>query len=322
MGIPAWCGRLILSLITMSRRPVIILQSLVLFVVGSVFLMFYVQGRIGAYLTSAGSFQMQALLAGLVLCIVALFLLLTSGKGAACTHDHGHDEDGGGDHHHDDPTFGGSLVTGLVMLVPLVGAAILTPDAYSKYWVENNSFNWDKGVVGTTPEAFDLRKKSQGDDAREPEAGDGDTGDAAAAGWGPYTIDDFKEQVDRNAAGEFEMDVISIFYTGGDGEVQNVVNGLPVVTLGQVMPEKIRNPDGTRLRVFRLMMNCCVADARPVSIPVEFVDGLPDYKEMGWYKIHGTMSYEKWDEFDIPVLQATRMEPTEEPDQGTFGQRQ
>lgn len=226
-------------------------------------------------------------------------------------------------------TFGGALVTGLVILIPLVGAAIFTPDAYSKHWVENNSSNWDKGVVGTTPEAFDLRAKSRGKEAGEPgkaDPGEGDgTGDAAtaaAAGWGPYTIEDFKAQVDQNDAGEYLMDVVSIFYTGGDEEVQNVVDGLPVETMGQMMPEKIRNPDGTRVRVFRLMMNCCIADARPVSIPVDFGETLPEYKEMGWYKIHGTMSYEKWDEFDIPVLRATSIEPTQEPAQGAFGQRQ
>ena len=117
------------------------------------------------------------------------------------------------------------------------------------------------------------------------------------------------------------MDVVSIFYTGGDEEVRNVVDGLKVETMGQVMPEKIRNPEGTRVRVFRLMMNCCIADARPVSIPVDFGGTPPQYKEMGWYKIHGTMSYEQWDEFSIPVLRATKMEQTEAPPQAAFGQR-
>ena len=70
------------------------------------------------------------------------------------------------------------------------------------------------------------------------------------------------------------------------------------------------------------MMNCCIADARPVSIPVEFSELVPDYKEMGWYKIHGVMDYEKWDEFTIPVLKAKKMIPTEEPPESAFGQRQ
>ncbi len=313
----------------MTRRSVIILQSFALLIFGAVFLWFYAGGRLGAYLTSAGSFQIQALLAGVVLCVVGLFLLLTSGKEAGCTHDHDHDHDhgdgdgdtaGGHHHHHEDDSVGGMLVTASVILVPLVGAAIFTPDAYSKHWVQNNSANWDKGVIGETPEAFDLRRGQPAGAGAEGEPGEGDAA-AAAAGWGPYTFEDFKLQVDQNDDGEFLMDVISIFYTGGDEEVKNVVDGLPVETMGQVMPEKVRNPDGTRLRVFRLMMNCCIADARPVSVPVDFGTSLPDYKEMGWYKIHGTMSYEKWDEYTIPVIRATRMEPTEAPEQGTFGRR-
>ena len=54
----------------------------------------------------------------------------------------------------------------------------------------------------------------------------------------------------------------------------------------------------------------------------EFSDNVPSYKEMGWYKIHGVMDYEQWDEFTIPVLKANRMIPTEEPPQSAFGQRQ
>ena len=126
--------------------------------------------------------------------------------------------------------------------------------------------------------------------------------------------------VDDN--GEFMMDVISIFYTGGDDEVQQVVKGLPVETIGQAMPETMRNEAGNRIRIFRLMMNCCIADARPISIPVEFDQSIPNYKEMGWYKVHGVMGYENWDEFTIPVLKATKLVPTAEPEQSAFGQRQ
>ena len=37
------------------------------------FYLVYVYGRMGKYLTSAGSFQIQALLAGLVLCMMGAF---------------------------------------------------------------------------------------------------------------------------------------------------------------------------------------------------------------------------------------------------------
>ena len=217
------------------------------------------------------------------------------------------------------------LLTSMIVLVPVIISALYTPDAYSQHWVRNNSSGWDKGVIGETPEAFNLKKQVNDKQSTkiEGELNEAKSNSVAdAAGWGPYTIDDLKQQVDQNKDGEFLMDVISIFYTGGDEEVQGVVKGLPVETMGQVMPETNRNSEGKRIRIFRLMMNCCIADARPVSIPVEFSEDVPGYKEMGWYKIHGLMDYEKWDEFTIPVLKANKMIPTEEPPQSAFGQRQ
>jgi len=220
------------------------------------------------------------------------------------------------------------MMSALIVLVPLLSAAVFTPDAYSIEWVRNNLSV--KGVVGPAPEQFKLGKNRGGapsegkpgeGGASQPGSSSGD-GVAEAAGWGPYTIEDLKQQVDQNEKGEFMMDVISLFYTGGDEEIQNVVKGLPVETMGQVMPEKTRNPDNNRVRIFRLMMNCCIADARPVSIPVQFDESIPQYKEMGWYKIHGSMAYEQWDEFTIPVLHAKVMEKTEAPPQAAFGQRQ
>ena len=303
----------------MTQRLVIFLQSIVLIIFGSVFIWFYVHGRLDKYLTSAGSFQIQALIAGLVLCMIGIFLVITSGNEAGCTHDHDHDHD----HHHGPTTLGGNLVTLLIVLIPVLYSAVYTPDAYSKSWVQKNSSSWGKGPIGEAPELFKL-KNNIGSTKAANSSNESENSEsvAEAAGWGPYTIEDLKQQVDQNDNGEFMMDVISIFYTGGDDEVQQVVKGLPVETIGQAMPETMRNEAGNRIRIFRLMMNCCIADARPISIPVEFDQSIPNYKEMGWYKVHGVMDYENWDEFTIPVLKATKLVPTAEPEQSAFGQRQ
>ena len=315
----------------MTQRLVIFLQSIVLIIFGSVFIWFYVHGRLDKYLTSAGSFQIQALIAGLVLCMIGTFLVITSGNEAGCTHDHdhghghdhGHDHGYGHDHHHGPTTLGGNLVTLLIVLIPVLYSAIYTPDAYSKSWVQKNSSSWGKGPIGEAPELFKL-KNNIGSTKAANSSNESENSEsvAEAAGWGPYTIEDLKQQVDQNDNGEFMMDVISIFYTGGDDEVQQVVKGLPVETIGQAMPETMRNEAGNRIRIFRLMMNCCIADARPISIPVEFDQSIPNYKEMGWYKVHGVMDYENWDEFTIPLLKATKLVPTAEPEQSAFGQRQ
>ena len=64
----------------MTQRLVIFLQSIVLIIFGSVFIWFYVYGRLEKYLTSAGSFQIQELISGLVLSMIVAFIVISSGN--------------------------------------------------------------------------------------------------------------------------------------------------------------------------------------------------------------------------------------------------
>ncbi len=244
----------------------------------------------------------------------------SDGEGCVeCDHDHA----GHHDHHHGE-TWAGMAVTAAILLVPLVAGAAFSPDRYSDHYIANNRNAMEQGPVGAAPEKFDLRRKAE--EARDTATSGGGEADeggeaAAAAGWGKYTLEDFQQQVDRNADGDYLLDVVSIFYTGGDEEVQDVVEGLPIETIGQVTAETLRDPNKQRARVFRLLMNCCIADARPVSVPVDFGGPVPSFREMGWYKIRGKMSYEQWDDFTIPVITEATMQPTKEPTMGTMGQR-
>ena len=79
------------------------------------------------------------------------------------------------------------------------------------------------------------------------------------------------------------------------------------------MPETINNPDGTRLRIFRLFIECCAAGARSLSIPIEFREEPPGYEEMGWVKVVGKMHYSKEGEEIVPVINVETREPTAEP---------
>ncbi len=68
------------------------------------------------------------------------------------------------------------------------------------------------------------------------------------------------------------------------------------------------------MRIFRLLMQCCAADARPFSIPVEFEAKAPEFKDMTWVKVTGTMSYKSEGGQTVPVLLATSMVESAEPD--------
>lgn len=135
-----------------------------------------------------------------------------------------------------------------------------------------------------------------------------------AQSFGSFSLEDLKQQVPQNSKGEFMLEVPEIFYTGGDIEVQRVLDGQKIETVAQVLPEKVNNANGYRLRIFRMQVQCCAADARPYSIPVDFGKKAPDLKEMTWVKISGVMSYEKDADQTVPVVKALEIEETTPPE--------
>ena len=203
----------------------------------------------------------------------------------------------------------------LILVVPVATATVLTPDERTANWYANNgagSNDVSKARKPTDEQNLSARvarsvatPKTASGDETEPE----DASDAYAS----FTLDDLKAQVDQNANGELMITVPELFYTGGDKVIQDVLTGQGIETVGQVMAE-IVNDNGKRLRVFRVFMECCAADSRPLAIPVEFAEGLPQYKEMGWYKITGKMSYREEGGLTVPLLEAETFEKTEEPE--------
>lgn len=137
---------------------------------------------------------------------------------------------------------------------------------------------------------------------------------AAAQSYGSFTLEDLKQQVPMSKDGNFILEVPELYYTAGDLEVQKVLTGQMIETTAQVLPEKVNNADGKRLRVFRLLVQCCAADARPFSVPVEFKEKAPAIKEMAWVKLVGKMNYKQEGGQTVPLIEATKIEETTEPD--------
>lgn len=140
--------------------------------------------------------------------------------------------------------------------------------------------------------------------------------DKAGESWGSFTIEDLKKMVPQSEAGDYLLDVPQIFYTAGDRELMEVMEGIPVEATAQLMEETLNNPDKTRLKAFRLFIECCAADARPLSIPVDFGEAPPEYTEMGWYKLYGKLHYSHENGEIIPLIKIDRIEATSEPTDG------
>lgn len=272
---------------------------------------------------------------------------------AGCGHDHDHDHDHGHhDHVHNHDEEGvhghshgileesgaiGRLVAILLLAVPVTYAAILTPDRYSANAIINKGLYSPSYGEGARADQFTLKKDTTqaspgGTVASQPPAGTtpAKPGDvmpavnpkeiekqaakgAEAKSYGSFTLADLKQQVPQSPEGNFLLEVPELYYTAGDKEVQSVLNGQPVETIAQVLPEKVNNEKGTRLRIFRLLVQCCAADARPYSIPVEFGKTAPQVKEMSWVKVVGKMTFKEEGGQTVPVLEATSLTDAAEP---------
>jgi hypothetical protein len=261
-----------------------------------------------------------------------------------CDHDHSHDHDHEGEHSHShdhDMTPSGVLFCVLVLLVPVLAGTAMSKDRFSTEYLMKwgkierqmmqmriarakpkqqndtlgsvdpsaNPYTSD-AVAGDTPGAADTPPDPDNPNAETP----GNEG--ADNSWETFTLEDLKQMVPQSDAGDFLLDVPQIFYTAGDKELMAVMEDIPVETTAQLMEETLNNPDNTRLKAFRLFIECCAADARPLSIPIDFGKAPPEYTEMGWYKIFGKLHYSNEDGEILPILKVDKVVETIEPTDG------
>ncbi|MDF1657414.1 MAG: hypothetical protein P1U58_07365 [Verrucomicrobiales bacterium] len=257
-----------------------------------------------------------------------------------CGHDHSHDhhshDDGdAGHHHHHEETASGIIFSLIVLLVPFLFATGYSRDQFSSEYLakwgkierqmlqmriaERNAARQpsissvDPSANPYTSDAIAGESPGDADTPPDREAGNETASDDS---WATFTLEDLKQMVPQNDDDEFLLDVPQIFYTAGDRELMEVMEGIPVETTAQLMEETLNNPDNTRLKAFRLFIECCAADARPLSIPVDFGQAPPEYTEMGWYRLHGKLHYVQEAGEMLPIIRIEEIEETAEPMDG------
>ena len=264
-------------------------------------------------------------------------------------HDHGHahDHDDHEGHAHgilEESGALGRIVAILILVVPITYASINSPDGFKNVQTIAN-----KGVYAQTYKTdamagkFDLNKADTtlpptvkakpavqdlppaATSAPATTAAKNPSPEVAAVANNPppaaqtkslgsFTLKDLEAQVPKSKEGNFMLEVPEIYYTAGDKEVQGVITGQSIETIAQVIPEKVNNEKGNRVRIFRMLIQCCAADARPYSVPVEFADKAPSFKDMSWVKVVGKMGYKKEGDQTVPVITAISMTAAAEPD--------
>ena len=287
---------------------------------------FYASGRINSYLIGEGTFRIQVLVGGLILAVLGFFNWQMRGLPEFCSHDHGQDDDCGHDHHHPAPhagcghdhidvppslqdpspahvaphsheaTPGGRGMALALLALSVTAAVALTPDDFSDLYKRNMLAAYS----------------SQPGNPAGPQAAHRLTPEGSPAAASGMTLAVVEKYQPRNKAGNFELDVMQLYYSGSDPEYAKIMKGQGVETIGQVVKDTA-NPGPGRWRIFVLQMQCCAADARPYSLPVEFEGAGPALQEMGWYKLTGNIDYMEEKGVTTAVLKATGSEATLRP---------
>ena len=264
-----------------------ILFSLAVLLWAGCLLYFYGSGRIVKYL--APDFRVIALAGGLGLAVMGLFNLLTAFQKADCGHDHGDGEE----HDHE----GGDMnpwTALLLMVLPVALSTAWTKDGFSQSTLARKGLYDD---VEASSSAF------------------------LASALPPLTLEEIEKGHRRTADGFLEFSIMELFFATGDRELQNLIGGLEVETEGRIVEEKVNNESGTRMRLYRMFMTCCVADSRAIPIILEFGKEPPMLPENGWVKIAGKMTFPEENGMLRAVLEVERATAAEVPLEEKFLRR-
>lgn len=262
-----------------------ILYSVAVLVWSAVLLYFYASGRVNKYL--ATDFRPLTLAGGLGLAVLGLFNLLTAWHETDCGHDHGGD-DGAHDHESGDTH---PLTAISLMVIPIAFSVAWTKDEYSVAALSRKGLYETPGNIASP---------------------------FASSSMPALTLEEIAKSHRKTADGFLEFDLMELFFATGDREFQSLLDGLKVQTEGRWIDEKIRNPNGTRKRLYRLFLTCCAADSRAIPLILEFSGPAPDFPENSWVKVSGTMRFPMEAGALQPVLMVEHVVATGPPREENF----
>ena len=253
------------------------IMSLIVLSVGVLLLYFYQHEKLGNYLKD--KFHIYVLLGGLVAMVMSVFSFITASVEAGCGHDHDHDHGDDEDaHDHEHVSDMNPFVGFIIVLMPII---------FSLQWTTH-------GISEARQDALSEIDVS--------------SADFAFNDLPPFTIETLEKNKTKAPDGAYQLNIFELFFTAGDTVQEKVINGLYVETEAKLRNEPNRNKGGNRMRLFRLMMTCCAADAQAVPMTIEFDEETPEIGHNNWVRVAGIMSYERENGVVYPLLKVKRIE--------------
>jgi uncharacterized repeat protein (TIGR03943 family) len=210
---------------------------------------------------------------------------------------------------------GGRWLTFLILLVPISAASFFSQDSFGKSTMMNRGVVTDAsslpqlGKVSSAPLDLPLPTQSGAPASATPAPAG-----AAQQPSGAQPATAQNDYLERTPEGYIVAEVLDLLYAAQDNVLRKDFEGKTVQLIGQFMPDTTNNPNGNRFKAVRMFMTCCAADARPVAALVQG-NQAPNIPEMSWVKIIGTATFPVEKGRRTAILQATKVEKTEPPEE-------
>ena len=257
---------------------------------GGIFVYFYGSGRLQSFLHP--SFRPLVLGTGLGLAVTGLSLAFFDRSPQSLENSAGNLPpdpswclDGCG-RSHLAPTAGG-LLKGLVLFLPLVGAALVSPDGFGASFVRNREVSRPPGAP---PIAL----------AAPPPVSQ-----VTAAN------DNKSQYLKTDTAGRVKAELVDFQYAAQSPDLRKDFDHKVLEVIGQFLPTP--GADRQHFTLTRLFLICCAADAQPINVLVEVKPAVlvpSKLPEMAWIRVAGTVRFEHTDQIvATPVIMAEEIQP-------------
>jgi uncharacterized repeat protein (TIGR03943 family) len=167
----------------------------------------------------------------------------------------------------------------LVLLVPLVAAAVLSPTALSSTTLQNRGFD---STTGVTP----------------------------MPSWDASSAEKAKEALDADPNQPVSVEVTDLITLSQHPAQMKSFDGRQVRCVGRLFA----GDSGSAPKLVRLIMWCCAADAMPASVELTG-NTAGDWKDTQWLEITGTAQFPSTGGHVVPQIKVGNIKPTDEPDE-------
>ena len=190
-----------------------------------------------------------------------------------------------------------------MLVLPALGAAWISADGFSATTVLN------RGILTDASALVGARERFAGEEETLPLPGEspGPVGMAGEIPGPPL-------ELPRDERGRLKVELIDLLFGTQDETVRRDFENREVSVIGQLMEARELNPGGDRMKLIRMFMVCCAADARPVAVLFRKPEGLA-LPEMSWVRVNGRVTYPFEGGSRIVLIEPAEVAPSDPPEE-------